>query len=874
MSIYHYLSLILGLIFIRMTGFFVCLPNNFDNIWKPGSFSSFSTTTYILLSLIFIATLVCFVKKLGKSNNKVKNSFFLFFLFIYFSYLLFNRTIETDTLDYLLLLHYSSSPLNDIVPNLILDCFFEPPYFIWGLTFMGIIYFICKKYNHIEYSFYFWIIPFALVQYCFNDLATTLIVSYCIMAMLGMKYAEKISSLLILTILFTINLASVIYAFYLAKLNINFFIIAIETILLFFLPSFLITFICKKSDNKNGTALTWIVIPVTLFFLNLPLNRLQTGICLAYFIDFISIFSFAGNIVLLFPLLFCIVYITKLLLKPITKIIFYFISVFIIIFYILDIALYYYSQFRINYQTLVWTQTMNDIAGTTLATCFNYLSPLSIVIAGLTFIAALLILFRGKEILSKNKHFRFNYVFILLVSQFSIAILQMSDPLPEVYKDPVVELIKSMPFSDYFKKTIPIEKIEKGFIDCGLPLKKIPETAIDNSNTNKTNLIIITLESVHWRYLNIFGKNQVTWPLMSRFKDRMEIFPFIYSSFPDSTSCDFAVLTGLIPYDHLYLHRNPNIRHKTIVHELKKYNYNTSLFSSESLNDGGLNNLLKFLPFDYTFSFYSKDRDDNNTWEWGYKEEYTTKKIIDYLKNNNSNKPFFVWYRTVYPHAPFTLFKPDNAYLYQEKENNGLLTLVAKYKNSLTYLDEVLYNFINEITELDKKNNQKTLIVMIGDHGEKLKEKDFNYTTGHGLNTTPDLQNVACIFIMPESEGIKINNNFGSQADILPTVMDYLNLSPSVERYEQGESLYKEKNRPIYLSSFKSYALIEDGYFFEFRDKNSPNFRVTKLNFSNEILKPTYEKLSNWPNHKEIFEKYNRVKTFFKLQEEFLNQLK
>ena len=871
MTINHYLILFLVLFFIRLIGFGICLPNTFDNIWKPGEFSSFSSITYALLSLVMLSAFVFFIKKIGKSDNRIKNSFFLYFLFIYFSYLLFNRTIETETFDYLVLLHYSTNSLNDLLPNLILDFFFEPPYLIWGLAFIGLIYYVCKKYNHIEYALLFWIIPFSFFQYKFNDITATLLISYSIITILGIKYAKKNSSFFVMTLLLIINLGSVLYSFYLSKLNPVFFMIAIETIMIFFLPAFIICFICRKTNNKE---LTWILPLSTMFFINLPMLRLQTGICLVYFIDFISLFLFVSDVSIIISLVFCLTYISKKVFIRFEKIAFYLFAIIIVVFYMLDISLYYYSQFRINYQTLAWTQTMNDITRTTLATCLNYLSPLSLIIFLLTFFSAIMIIFKGKIVLDKYKSFKFNLLFILLISHLSNAILQISNPLPEIFNDPVFELIKSIPFSDYFKKTRPLEEIEKGFKECGISLKKYSEKDADNYSINKTNVIIITLESVHWKYVNMFGKEPLTWPNMSKYKDRMEIFPYIYSPFPESSSGDYAVLTGLVPYDLLYLHKNPNIRHKSLVDELKKYNYNSYLFSSESLNDGGLNNLVKFLPFDYIFSFYSKDSNEFNSWEWGYKEEYTTKTIIDYLTNRNSDKPYFLWYRTVYPHAPFTLFAQDSIYPFQEKDEYGLLTLVSKYKNSLLYLDAVLYKFIENITELDKKNNQKTLIILIGDHGEKLKEEEFDYTTGHGLNTTPSLQNVACIFIKPQNEGLKINNNYGSQIDILPTVLDYLKITPSVERYEQGESLYKEKTRPIFLSSIKSYAIIENGYFFEFRNKNKPNFRVTKLGISKDNLKPTYENLSNWPNHEEIYEKYQRVKKFFELQEEFLNQLK
>ena len=72
----------------------------------------------------------------------------------------------------------------------------------------------------------------------------------------------------------------------------------------------------------------------------------------------------------------------------------------------------------------------------------------------------------------------------------------------------------------------------------------------------------------------------------------------------------------------------------------------------------------------------------------------------------------------------------------------------------------------------------------------------------------------------------------------------------------------------------KSLGLIENGYFFEFRNKNSQNYKVTKLEFSEDELKPTYITISNWADHKSIDEKFQRVKKYYLLQEEFLNQIK
>ena len=873
------ISLVFGLtiilFFIRLLSFVFSFPNNFDNLWRPGAFVSLPSIVLWLLVIVSIVTLAVFVRKLKQTDCKTGHIFFIYLAVSFVSVSLFNRTIENTNITYLMLLIASENPLSAILPNLTLDCLYESPYVLWMLGLMVLIHLVCWKSNHTEYSIPFWIIPFSLLGFHSNDFTIITMLSYCIISILGMSFSRYRCPIYILLLQFFINLFAVVYVYMTIKLHPTYITAAILTLLIFYIPSFIVFWLLNKGKNSNSMALTWILPGTTAYFLFLPLFRLRTVDNLIYLISFLNLFVFLGNVFIIVAIICLISYVSDRIIRKSGKYVFVFCSIIEIIFYILDAVLFYYSHFRINYQTLAWTMTMNDIIKTTLATCINYLSPISIILILAVLLASILVLFKSRRIFS-NINIKVLFIYLLLTSQFSVTLLQLSSTIPQILRDPFYELIGSLPVSKYFSKGLTKEEIFKGFEECSIDLNKYSEKSV-NSYDKKENLIFITLESVHWRYLNLFGKDSKTWPLMSRFKDRMEIFPFIFSPFPESTCGDYAVITSLIPYNQLFINQNQNMIHKGIVNELKKLNYNTYLFSSESLYDGGLINLTKVLPFDYTFSFNSSNKDNpSNIWSWGYKEEYTTGKIIELLRQRNPNQPYFLWYRTVYPHAPFELFDEKDNLVFQEKDKFGRIKLLSKYKNALLYLDRVLYDFVNKIAELDKINNQKTLIVMVGDHGEMLEEEENNNLAGHGLYTTAKLQNVACIFIKPEANGLRINGNIGSQIDIAPTVMDYLGIESSVERYEQGVSLYSKEltARPIYLSSIESYALVENGYFFEFRDKNSPNVRITRLSFSNDDLKASYENIKNWSNHKEIYEKYSRVKKFFKLQEEFLNQLK
>lgn len=862
--------LVILLFSIRLLLFLFGFSNNFDNLWRPGSYYfNFPTTIYVLLIGLLIYTFYIYIKRLKNTDNKIKNSLCGYFFISYFFLSLFNRFFIKKHFTYLYLLLNSNTKIADIAPCFTLDLIYEPPYILWSLLFMGIIYFVCKKYNKIEYSIPFWVIPLLFIDFITNDIITVALFSNLIIALMGMKFSKRFSAFPLLIFQFVIDIFCAFLAYKSYYTNPAYLTIAITTIALFYIPSFCFSFICIKTKDERNISLTWILPFTTLFFSLLPLLRLPSYYNLVSIISMINTFILFGNLSLVVIIIFIVYLITNKINKKFSEILFGLMSVVAILFYLLDSVLFYYSHFRLNYETILWAVSMNDFISTTLKTCLDYISP--IYILGLLLISVFIVILCKMAVSQRKPYIRFAILLILIISQSSIALLQLTDPIPYVLRDPFFEFVKSIPTYDYSLNNYNIDEIKEGFKECNIDLKHYQEKDVNPELINRMNVILITLESVHWRYLNIFGKEPKTWPLMSKLKDRMEIFPLFFSCFPESTSGDYALATSLVPYDYLFLHKNPNKIHKSSIQDLIKYNYDTYMFSSENINDGGLSNLIKSIPFNYIFEYNSfENKHPENSWIWGYKEEYTTKSIVDYLSSRKTNKPYFLWYRTVYPHSPFTNLDSDKNMVFNEKNEYGELTLLSKYKNALIYLDKALYNFINNITELDKKTNQQTLIVMVGDHGEMLGERDNYGLTSHLLYTTPQIQNVPCIFIKPTNSGFKINNNYGSQIDVMPTVFDFIKLKPSIERYEQGESLYSENlaSRSIYLTSAQSYALVEDGYFYEFRDKNNSYAKVTQL-FISEDFNQRYKTVFEGTNE-DIVNKYNRTKRFFKLQEKFL----
>ena len=551
MTISLVLCLTVILFFIRLLSFIFSFPNNFDNLWRPGAFVSLPSIVSWLLIIVSIVVLVVFIRKLKQTDSKTGNIFFFYLAVSFVSLSLFYRTIENTNITYLMLLIAADNPLSAILPNLTIDCLYESPYILWSLGLMLIIYYICWKNNHIEYSIPFWIIPFSLLGFHNNDFTIITMLSYCFLAILGITFSKNRSPIYILLLQFLINLFAVVYVYMTIKLHPTYITAAILTLLVFYIPSFMVLWLICKRKNTQSIALTWILPLTTAYFLFIPLLRLRTTDNLIYLMSFLNLFIYLGNIFLITAIISLISFVSERIINKSGKYIFVFCSIITIIFYILDATLFYYSHFRINYQTLAWTMTMNDIIKTTLVTCINYLSPLTIILIFTVLLSSVFVLFKSRKIFS-NQSFKELFIYILLTSQFSVTLLQLSSTIPQILRDPFFELISSLPVPKYFSKGLTKEEIFKGFEECNIDLKKYSEKSVNTYN-KKENLIFITLESVHWRYLNLFGKDSKTWPLMSRFIDRMEIFPFIFSPFPESTCGDYAVITSLIPYNHLFI---------------------------------------------------------------------------------------------------------------------------------------------------------------------------------------------------------------------------------------------------------------------------------------------------------------------------------
>jgi glucan phosphoethanolaminetransferase (alkaline phosphatase superfamily) len=382
-----------------------------------------------------------------------------------------------------------------------------------------------------------------------------------------------------------------------------------------------------------------------------------------------------------------------------------------------------------------------------------------------------------------------------------------------------------------------------------------PTTTVDPS-VKKTNVLLVVLESTYNKYLSLFGGEDETQPLLRKYKDRMELFPNFYSTFPSSFNARFTVLSGLYPIREPVSRVNPHINAKSIIELLHERGYATSIYQSDPREYLRFNDYLANRGIDNHYDCSNMPgREKFESVAWGVPEQATMEAITNQFSTvAATGKPFFIAYFPVAPHMPYDTplkgFKkfPSKLQPFVNMDHSG------EYKNTLLYIDWILSKMLDAIDQNGLIDD--TLVIITNDHGEMIGDEDGKL--GHGWRLKPDLCVTPLIILNPSRKGYRVNYALGSQVDLLPTMASLLNMPlPAGELYE-GASLYDESanaNKTVYLNSTAQRALIRDGkYYWEESPDSEP--AVYKISFQG--TKTLFEKTSERADMSPVLNKFDR----------------
>ena len=290
----------------------------------------------------------------------------------------------------------------------------------------------------------------------------------------------------------------------------------------------------------------------------------------------------------------------------------------------------------------------------------------------------------------------------------------------------------------------------------------------------------------------------------------------------------FGALTGQTPF-YWYPSYKKELQ-PSALSIFDKLGYEIDIYTTTALGysdmdkhifTNAIDNIYKFTGYGGGLGHPMVKRSDLFKWDQIMVDEF-----LDKFTSNSSDSPSlsFLWfYSTHYNYyfpEEFAKFKPyiDRHYQIYEKGLREESDLVFnRYKNSAYFVDSQISKIVETIDKSGKIEN--TIFVILGDHGEEFNEFGrfaHSYSLKNVQTSTP--------FVMHLPGINNINYNITSHADIMPTIIDYIDISIPYQEILSGKSL-------LDFNQNLDYAIIQ-----ECQVKERPkNFLIADKNWKMEF---------------------------------------
>jgi phosphoglycerol transferase MdoB-like AlkP superfamily enzyme len=260
----------------------------------------------------------------------------------------------------------------------------------------------------------------------------------------------------------------------------------------------------------------------------------------------------------------------------------------------------------------------------------------------------------------------------------------------------------------------------------------------------------------------------------------------------------------------------------------KKQGYNTSFFHGAFNGSQNFDQYCKVAGFDQYFGKNEYTGSEAFDGSWGIFDEefmqFFNRKLTSF------KQPFFSTLFTISSHNPYKV--PDR---YKGKFIKG----TRKIQESIGYTDYSLKQFFQSAKKEPWYNN--TLFVIVADHTSS-EPTASKYQTNVGKFRIPIL------FFDPSNPTFKgVQEKNFQQIDVLPSILEYLNIKDTVVTY--GKPLSSEKNYVVYYLD-NIYHLIQDDYYLAFDGQKAIglyNFKTDDL-LKNNLLKKDKSRATQMEN--------------------------
>jgi arylsulfatase A-like enzyme/predicted Zn-dependent protease len=321
-------------------------------------------------------------------------------------------------------------------------------------------------------------------------------------------------------------------------------------------------------------------------------------------------------------------------------------------------------------------------------------------------------------------------------------------------------------------------------------------------NPRDLNVLFFTLDTTRADHLGCFGDTDIATPHIDALAAQGFLFRNATSQAPLTLPSHSSIFTGTYPCFNgvrdnggFYLEDDKT----TLAEVFRQAGWATSAFIGSFVLDSrwGINQGFDYYYDHFDFSKYKTISLDSVQRKGGE----VIKAFFDWFEGR-PKKPFFSWIHLYDPHTPYDPPEP-----FKTRYGSRPWGL---YDGEIAYVDSLVGAVVAKLEKVGLMD--KTLIVIVADHGESLGE---HHESGHGFFVYNATQSVPLIIRLP-SVGFqgRIIEPQVRNVDIMPTLLEFLGLPVPAE--VQGTSFLdlmagrSERERSAYSETF--YARYHYGW--------------------------------------------------------------
>lgn len=360
-----------------------------------------------------------------------------------------------------------------------------------------------------------------------------------------------------------------------------------------------------------------------------------------------------------------------------------------------------------------------------------------------------------------------------------------------------------------------------------------------SDSLNKKNVVILILESFSREYIGAYNDFEGYTPFLDSLMSESMVCSHAYANGKKSIEGIPAILSGIPALmDKPYiLSQYGSQKGNSIASVLAEHNYHCSFYHGGHPGTMGFDAYAEIADFhSYKDKSYYTGKDEDYDGKWGiYDEPY-----LQFFKRELDTKqqPFFTSFFSLSSHHPYSI--PEK---YRGKFKVGPLQI----HETVGYTDFALKQFFKEAKTSDWYTN--TLFIITADH--TFKSTQESYKNANGLYAIP-------LILYSPSDSLKGRiDKVCQQADILPTIADYLQLDTKLISF--GNSIWEEPGFAVnYLNNV--YQYISDGYLLQFNGEESLGFYHVDTDslMTKNLVTEEIEKVEQYENKlKAYIQEYN-----------------